>query len=173
MIAATLRSGFLAVSLLVAGVTALWAVEPSEILDDPALEARARALSKDLRCLICQNQSIDDSNAGLAKDLRVLVRERLVAGDSDDQVITYLVDRYGDYVLLDPPMKPETWLLWYGPFIVFGLGTIGMVVYLSKRRRPTADTPMPLDAAERAELDALLSDDGQGGTTGKSGETRT
>ena len=159
-------------------VPSIWAVEPSEILDDPALEARARALSKDLRCLVCQNQSIDDSNAGLAKDLRVLVRERLVAGDSDDQVIDYLVDRYGDYVLLDPPVKPETWLLWYGPFIVFGLGTIGMVVYLAKRRRPSVDTPAPLDESERAELDALLAEEGRPGpdpsnATSAEGETRT
>ena len=87
---------------------ASWAVEPDEILDDPVLEARAREISKGLRCLVCQNQSIDDSNAGLARDLRILLRERLVAGDSNSAAIAFIVDRYGDFVLLRPPVKPTT-----------------------------------------------------------------
>jgi len=91
------------------------AVEPSERLADPALEARARSLSKELRCLVCQNQSIDDSNADLAHDLRVLLRQRLAAGDSDRQVIDYVAARYGMFVLLDPPFAPVTWLLWLAP----------------------------------------------------------
>ena len=94
------------------------AVEPDEMLHDLALEARARELSANIRCLVCQNQSIDDSNASLAKDLRILVRERLVAGDEDQQVLDYLTSRYGDFVLLEPPMRPGTYALWYGPAII-------------------------------------------------------
>ncbi|MDJ0897067.1 MAG: cytochrome c-type biogenesis protein CcmH, partial [Alphaproteobacteria bacterium] len=92
-------------------------VSPDEMLDDPALEARARALSKELRCLVCQNESIDESDADLARDLRKIVRERLVAGDTDDEVIGYLTARYGDFVLLNPPVKPLTWALWFGPVV--------------------------------------------------------
>jgi cytochrome c-type biogenesis protein CcmH len=95
-----------------------WAVLPDERLADPALETRARSLGQELRCLVCQNQSIDDSNADLAHDLRLIVRERLVAGDSDAQVLDYLRQRYGDYVLLRPPVTPGTWLLWFGPAAV-------------------------------------------------------
>lgn len=98
------------------------AVEPDEMLKDPALEARARAISRELRCLVCQNQSIDDSNAGLAHDLRVLVRERLKAGDSDAQVMAFITARYGDFVLLRPPFKPTTYVLWLGPLAVFLMG---------------------------------------------------
>jgi cytochrome c-type biogenesis protein CcmH len=133
------------------------AVMPGERLADPALEARARGLSQKLRCLVFQNQSIDDSNAALAADLRVLVRERLAAGDSDDQVIDYLVDRYGDFVLLDPPMRPRTWALWYGPAVVLGLGAVGVGVFLARRRRTVAPAA-PLSADEQAELAALLDD---------------
>jgi cytochrome c-type biogenesis protein CcmH len=111
------------------------AVLPDERLADPALEARARTLSQELRCLVCQNQSIDDSNADLAHDLRVLVRERLVAGDSDTQVLAYLTSRYGDYVLLRPPVKPATWLLWFGPPMLLLAGIIGGVVAPTRRHR--------------------------------------
>jgi cytochrome c-type biogenesis protein CcmH len=136
------------------------AVLPDERLADPALEARARALSQELRCLVCQNQSIDDSNADLAHDLRVLVRERLGAGDSDAQVLAYLTSRYGDYVLLRPPVKPTTWLLWFGPPLLLVAG--GLAILLAWRRR-RADTPtrsVPLSADEQARLARLLKEGG-------------
>ena len=94
------------------------AIQPDEVLADPALEARAREIGRELRCLVCQNQSIDDSDADLARDLRVLVRERLQAGDSDRQVVDYVVSRYGDFVLLRPPVKPATYALWFGPLLI-------------------------------------------------------
>jgi len=129
-----------------------WAVDPSERLADPVLEARARTLGKSLRCLVCQNQSIDDSNADLAHDLRVLVRERLTAGDSDAQVLAFLQARYGDYVLLKPPVDPATWVLWFGPAAVLAVG-IGVLVV---RRRAVPATPIPLSPEERARLDLLM-----------------
>jgi cytochrome c-type biogenesis protein CcmH len=130
------------------------AVEPSERLADPALEARARELSRTLRCLVCQNESIDDSNADLARDIRVVLRERLVAGDSNDQARQFLVDRYGDFVLLKPPVEPATMVLWFGPALLLAVGAVGTAVYL--RRRPRGTPPAPLSAAERARLDAML-----------------
>ncbi len=133
------------------------AVEPDEVLKDPALEARARELSKELRCLVCQNQSIDDSAAPLARDLRVLVRERLAAGDSDRQVLDYLTQRYGSFVLLKPPMKPATYLLWFGPALVLVLGAAGLFV-LARRRGRAPAAIAPLTADERRRLDALLAD---------------
>ncbi len=110
------------------------AVNPDEVLEDPVLEQRARTLSLKLRCLVCQNQSIDDSNADLARDLRIILRERLVAGDTDEQVIQFLVDRYGDYVLLEPPVNPTTYLLWYGPAALLLLGGAGLAVAVRRRR---------------------------------------
>ena len=108
------------------------AIGPDEILDDPNLEARARSISKQLRCVVCQNQSIDDSNADIARDMRLIVRERLVAGDNDDQAIAFLVDRYGDYVLLDPPFKAITLPLWLGPpFLVL---LVGLLVFIRTRQ---------------------------------------
>lgn len=131
------------------------AVEPSEILADPKLETRARALSANLRCLVCQNQSIDDSNAPLAKDLRVIVRERLKAGDSDRQVMDFLVARYGDFILLSPPLKAGTVLLWAAPFAVLILG--GLFILWTVRRRKAAETATaPLSADEVAKLSAIL-----------------
>jgi cytochrome c-type biogenesis protein CcmH len=131
------------------------ATSPDEILADPVLEARARALSQQLRCLVCQNQSIDDSDADLARDLRQLVRERLVAGDSDAEIIAFLTARYGDFVLLQPPVKPATWGLWFGPLAVLVVAAGGIVVYL--RRRGSRDQAgAPLSADEQARLDALL-----------------
>ncbi|WP_268877944.1 cytochrome c-type biogenesis protein [Algihabitans albus] len=141
--------------LLVSPVSALM---PDEILNDPALEARARALSKDLRCVVCQNESIDSSNAEIARQMRLVVRERLVAGDGDGQVLSYLQARYGDYVLMKPPIKPETYLLWYGPAVVLVLGAIGAGVYLLRRPK-AAEVAEPLTAAERARLNRLLNKD--------------
>jgi len=102
--------------LMLTPVATPLAVEPEEILSDPGLEARARALSKNIRCLVCQNQSIDDSNASLARDLRVIVRERLVAGETDEAILDYLVSRYGEFVLLKPRVTAATYALWYGPW---------------------------------------------------------
>jgi cytochrome c-type biogenesis protein CcmH len=137
------------------------ATNPDEILADPVLEQRARGLARQLRCLVCQNQSIDDSDAELARDLRRLVREHLVAGDSDDQIIAFLTARYGDFVLLEPPVKPATWGLWYGPFAVLVIAAAGITLYLRRRRRaPVAAAP--LSAEEQARLDALLNEDAGG-----------
>jgi cytochrome c-type biogenesis protein CcmH len=133
-----------------------FAVNPNEQLADPALEARARALSGQLRCLVCQSESIDDSNATLAHDLRVLVRERLTAGDSDEQVLAYLRARYGDYVLLNPPIERATWLLWFGPGVLLAAVLLGVGV-AGARQRPVS--PVPLDAEEQARLEALLKRD--------------
>ncbi len=113
------------------------AVMPDEVLKDPALEARARVISQDLRCLVCQNQSIDDSNASLARDLRLIVRERLSAGDTDTQVFDYVVARYGNYVLLKPPLQTDTVLLWAAPFIMLAAGLGFAALYL--RQRPLLD----------------------------------
>ncbi len=137
------------------------AVEPGEMLDDPALEQRARDLSAEIRCVVCQNESIDSSNAEIAHELRVLVRERLVAGDSDQEVLDYLVARYGDYVLLRPPMKPATYLLWYGPFAVLLLGVLGIFVYFRQLRAAPAQPPR-LSAEEEARLARLLDEEEPG-----------
>ena len=138
------------------------AVAPEERLADPALEARARDLSKGLRCLVCQNQSIDDSNAPLAQDLRRIVRERLVAGDDEAAIEAFLVARYGEFVLLAPPVRAGTLLLWAGPFILL-LGAAGALAWLTLRRRSRSAAganegadERPLDANETRELDALL-----------------
>ena len=139
--------------LLLAGGIAS-AVEPAEMLKDPALEARARAISREIRCLVCQNQSIDDFNADLAHDLRVIVRERLTAGDSDRQVEEYLVARYGDFVLLDPPFEAKTLILWGGPAAVLLLG--GGIIFLAGRRRRSRAAPIPLSDGERRRLAQLL-----------------
>jgi len=155
-----MRALVLAAMLGLAAATAAVAVEPDERLADPALEARARALSSELRCLVCQNQSIDDSSADLAHDLRVLIRERLTAGDSDAQVLQFMVRRYGDFILLRPPVKPDTYLLWFGPFAVLTLGALGAAVYLRRSRRTPPQAPAPLSTDERRKLDKLLAEDG-------------
>lgn len=132
------------------------AYEPGEALDDPALEARARAISKELRCLVCQNESIDDSAAPLARDLRLLVRERLVAGDSDQEVLDHIVARYGEFVLLRPPVRPGTWLLWYGPFAVVLLG-LAIIVW-RVRRKPAQSVNPALSADEERRLRDIVND---------------
>ncbi len=130
------------------------AVLPDEILSDPGLEARARSLSLELRCLVCQNQSIDDSNAELARDLRILVRERLVAGDTDAEALEHIRKRYGDFVLLNPPVQQSTYILWYGPILIVFVG-IGLML-LTVRRKKTAVADMPLNDAERTRLTSAL-----------------
>jgi len=154
-----IRQLLIAAALLLAvGGPPAHAVEPTERLADPALEARARNLSKELRCLVCQNQSIDDSNADLAHDLRVLLRQRLVAGDTDQQVLDYLAARYGVFVLLDPPFEPVTYLLWLAPPALVLLAG-GVLVSRSRRRRPDPALPV-LTEEERARAATLLSESG-------------
>ncbi len=131
------------------------AVQPGEILADPKLESRARDISAELRCLVCQNQSIDDSDAALARDLRMLVRERLKAGDSDIQVRDYLVARYGDFILLKPPFKMETLLLWLTPFAVLLVGAAALIAF-SRRRRSEPVAAQALSEAEKHRLQTLL-----------------
>lgn len=156
--------GLLAALILAAGLTLpALAVLPDEKLSDPVLEARARDISKELRCLVCQNQSIDDSNAELARDLRLLVRERLLAGDSDEQVLAYIHDRYGDFALLRPPVTGYTALLWAGPFALLGLAGFGTLAYLRQRRRDVETTPTtPLSADEEKRLASLLGENKAG-----------
>lgn len=134
------------------------AVLPDEVLDDPALEARARSISTNLRCLVCQNQSIDDSNADLARDLRRIVRERITAGDSDAEVVGFITDRYGDYVLLRPPVNAVTIGLWTAPALILLAGGAGALAYLRRRRRATAPEASPLSAEERARLQQLTAE---------------
>jgi cytochrome c-type biogenesis protein CcmH len=131
-----------------------FAVNPDEILTDPALETRARTLSSQLRCMVCQNQSIDDSNAELARDLRVLVRERLVDGDSDEAVIAYVVSRYGEFVLLKPRFTPRTLLLWGAPVVLLTGGAVAMLVFA--RRRKALPATQELSAEEEARLRELM-----------------
>lgn len=135
--------------------------DPSEMLKDPALEKRAHALGKDLRCLVCQNESIEDSNADLAKDLRIIVRERIAAGATDDQVRQYVVDRYGDYVLLKPPFKGSTLVLWLGPFALFLAGLGAVALFYRRRKTQAPAQPAPLTAEEKRRLDSLLKDGGK------------
>ena len=133
-----------------------WAVQPDEVLDDPALETRARALSKGLRCLVCRNESIDDSSAELARDLRLLVRERLVAGDTDDQAIRFIVDRYGEYVLLKPQAGGSNLMLWLaGPGMLL-LGGGLAVSYLRRRSGAKAPSEAGLSAEEEARLSEIM-----------------
>jgi cytochrome c-type biogenesis protein CcmH len=148
----------LVVGLALVGASAALAVQPDEMLRDPSLEARARALSQELRCMVCQNQSIDDSDAPLARDLRILVRERLQAGDSDQQVIDYLTDRYGDFVLLRPRLSARTALLWSVPLLVLIGGAAGLIAVLRRQRqdRESPDSPPALTADEQKRLADLV-----------------
>ncbi|WP_413206579.1 cytochrome c-type biogenesis protein [Rhodospirillum sp. A1_3_36] len=146
----------------VALVSPAGAVLPDEQLSDPVLEARAREISAGLRCVVCQSENIDGSNAELARDMRIRVRELLVAGKTNEEVIQYMVDRYGDYVLMDPPFKASTYLLWFGPFLILILGGIGVRSFY--RSRATSAAPLPgaagsdLSAEERRHLEDLLVD---------------
>jgi cytochrome c-type biogenesis protein CcmH len=125
------------------------AVLPQERLDDPALEARAREISRELRCQVCQNQSIDDSNAPLAGDLRRLVRERIKAGDTNEQVFAYLTQRYGDYILLRPPLRGDTLVLWFGPAAALLLAVIGIGLYMRRQRNSPVAAPLTADEERR------------------------
>ncbi|MBX9592473.1 MAG: cytochrome c-type biogenesis protein CcmH [Hyphomonadaceae bacterium] len=150
--------GLLAVLCVLLILTPVHAVEPGEMLQDPALEARARKISQELRCVVCQNQSIDDSNAPLAHDLRVIVRERLTAGDTDGEVLAFVEARYGAFVLLRPRFKLETLLLWLTPLLL--LGAAALLLLRARRRRPLpgAGAP-PLTAEEQKRLDDLIAPD--------------
>jgi len=148
------------IALLLALVAPALAVTPDEMLKDPALEARARHLSQELRCMVCQNQSIDDSEAPLAHDLRVLVRDRLTAGDSDRQVLDFLVARYGEFVLLKPRFEPRTLLLWGLPPLALIAGVVGLFVALRRRKSVTTE-PVPLSAAEQRRLATLVEPGGE------------
>lgn len=144
----------LCVALLMLFALPGYAVEPSEMLRDPALESRAREIGRELRCVVCQNQSIDDSAAEVARDMRRAVRERLAAGDRDEQVFAYMVARYGDYVLLKPPFKAGTWALWLGgPLVLLVAG--GALLIAARRRKPPV-APAPLSEEEQRRLAALL-----------------
>jgi cytochrome c-type biogenesis protein CcmH len=153
---------FLALLVVAPGLAApAFAVQPDEILSDAQLEQRARKISAGLRCLVCQNQSIDDSDATLAKDLRVLVREHLQAGDSDEQIRAYLVARYGNFILLKPPFAWDTALLWLSPFVLLALGGAAI---LSHSRGKRAEKPAaPLSAEESEKLKSLLGASGGDG----------
>lgn len=142
--------------LLLLLATPAAAVLPDEMLKDPALEARARQISAELRCVVCQNQSIDDSDAPLARDLRLVVREQLMMGKTDAEAMDYIVARYGNFVLLKPPVEPATWVLWLGPFALLIIGG-GALAVMSRRRLAPADAA-PLTEAELAEMAALSQD---------------
>jgi cytochrome c-type biogenesis protein CcmH len=142
--------------LLLAPVAAHAIDDPSEMLKDPKLEARAEALGRRLRCLVCQNESIEESSAGLARDLRSLVRRHIMRGETDQQIVDFLVARYGNFVRLDPPFDPATWLLWGSPVVAIAAG-VGFVAFrVARRERPAP--PPPLDKAERERLAKLLTD---------------
>ncbi|MEN5297357.1 cytochrome c-type biogenesis protein [Brucella sp. TWI559] len=151
-----LAAFFLGFSLILYGSAAL-AVNPDEILPDPQLESRARQISAELRCMVCQNESIDDSNAELARDLRILVRERLTSGDTDQQVIDFVVDRYGEFVLLKPRFSAQTALLWGFPVLLLLIGGIALV-FAFRRRSAVVEVQKPLSESERAQLSRLLDD---------------
>lgn len=152
------RSAFAALLLgaaLAIQGTAAFAVNLDEVLSDPALEKRARTISGELRCMVCQNESIDDSNAELARDLRVLVRDRLKEGDSDEQVMDFIVDRYGEFVLLKPRLNARTVLLWGFPVAVLLIGAVALVVAF-RGRKQAGEAPKPLTESEKVELARLL-----------------
>jgi cytochrome c-type biogenesis protein CcmH len=147
------RLAFLLLLLAPLSAGPAWAIsDPAEMLPNRAQELRAEAIGQQLRCLVCQNESIEESNADLARDLRRIVRQRVVAGDSDRQVIAWLVARYGDFVRLRPPFRPLTWLLWFSPAIALGAGTTAALLL----RRHRSPPPPPLSEAERARLADLL-----------------
>lgn len=156
---AIFRSGFIATIFAVFFIASAGAVFVEKQLEDPAQEIRAREISEGIRCLVCQNQSIMDSNADLARDLRQIVRERILAGDSDAQVKNFLVVRYGDWVLLDPPFKLRTAILWLGPLVIFLLGGIAVIMFVRGRGNADDVETVPLTAEEEANFKHILPDD--------------
>jgi cytochrome c-type biogenesis protein CcmH len=158
-----MRASFIVViaGLLLTLAAPAFAVDPQELLKDPGLEARAREISAGLRCLVCQNQSIDDSDAPLARDLRLLVREQLKKGDTNEQVIDYVVARYGDFVLLNPRLRLNTALLWLAPLLLIA-GGIALALRVLRRRPSDIEAAPPLSADEESELQAVLSEDKPG-----------
>ena len=153
-----MRCFMLALALVLVTVISSLAVQPDEVLSDAELEARARAISADIRCLVCQNQSIDDSDAPLARDLRLLVRERLVAGDSDEKVVDFLVDRYGEFVLLQPRFGAHTLVLWIGPFAILALAAFAALKW-RRRAGEDASGEAALSTDEARRLDEILKPD--------------
>lgn len=151
----TIKLAVMAMLLFIAGHTVVFAVEPDEILSDPALEKRARAISANLRCVVCQNESIDSSNAGVARDLRLLVRKRLLQGDTDEQVYAFVVARYGDFVLLRPPWKATTYALWIVPFVLGILGAVAVIVILVNARRTSRKSSPELTDEELEAFEAI------------------
>ena len=154
-----MKRALLALAIVALVATAAHAVQPDEIMADPAKEARARDLSRELRCMVCQNQSIDDSEAPLARDLRLLVRERIAAGDTDAQVIDFLVARYGEFVLLKPRLNSHTWLLWFLTPLALAAGAIALWMQGRRRVERAPETSAALSAEEEAKLAALMSAD--------------
>jgi cytochrome c-type biogenesis protein CcmH len=144
--------GLVVLLLLWPGQPAGAVSSPAELLPDHAQEVRAEAIGTQLRCLVCQNQSLEDSDADLARDLRKIVRQRVAAGDSDQQVIDWMVDRYGDFVRLRPPFRPLTWILWFSPVICLAIGALAVLLARRRNAAPVA----PLDPSERARLNRLL-----------------
>jgi cytochrome c-type biogenesis protein CcmH len=156
-----MRASFIVTILLLSLAAPAFAMDPQEQLKDPAMEARARDISGGLRCLVCQNQSIDDSDAPLARDLRLVVREQLKKGDTNQQVIDYVVARYGDFVLLNPRLRLNTVLLWLAPVLLI-LGGIALALRVLRRRPAATEEAPPLSPDEEKELQAVLSEDKPG-----------
>jgi cytochrome c-type biogenesis protein CcmH len=151
-----MRRLLLTMALLLSVAAPALAVDPREMLADPALEHRAREIGKELRCLVCQNQSIDDSDADLARDLRIIVRERLKSGESDDQVMSFVTARYGDYVLLKPPFKLSTYALWFGPLVIFAAALLAVFGFYRRSTPPAESVVRPLSAEEQDQVEFLL-----------------
>ncbi len=156
---AALALAALILALMLHAPGAVYAFSADERLDDPAQEARALKLHDELRCPVCQGQAISDSNAELARDLRRIVRERIAAGDSDDAVFDYLTDRYSDFILLRPRVKPANYVLWFGPALVFAAGAVGLWIFIVRRRRRGVESTPPLSEAERKQVESLSRDD--------------
>ena len=150
------RASLLLALLLLLSPVAVKADEAKPLADDPALEKRVMALAENLRCLVCQNESLAGSHADLAVDLRQQIREQLKAGKSDEEIIAYMTDRYGDFILFRPPVKSVTYLLWFGPFLLLAAGGAAAFLYVKRRRERVQDNP--LSEAERERVEALLGD---------------
>jgi cytochrome c-type biogenesis protein CcmH len=155
-------AALMAFGLLLSGGPAM-SVQPEERLDDPVLEARARAISRELRCVVCAGEVIDYSNADIARDLRILVRERLVAGDTDQEVRDYVVERYGEYVLMRPPFSARNAVLWIGPLLLLGAGGALAIHYVRGQRLVASPAATPLSAEEEADLARIVADPDDGG----------